>query len=103
MTTSRWDSRWPSRDETGTLATRSVVSHHQMSRPSERCGSVGSLLADGDVDLAGGLGQLERDLLAGVGRADDEDPALGQVLRAPVVGAVELRHARVELVGDRRA
>ena len=46
--------------------------------------------------------ELERDLLAGVGPADDEDPALGQVVGAPVRGAVDLGQLGIELVGDRR-
>ena len=97
MTTSRWDRRWPSRDETGTLATLSVVSHHHMSRPSQRCGRVGSFWPT-EMSTWRDSAELERDLLARVGRADDKNPTLGQLLRALVVGAVKLVQLRVELV-----
>ena len=73
-----------------------------MSRPSGRCGSVGSFWPTA-ISTSAGVGQLERDLLTRVGRADDEDPALRQILRALVLGAVELGQLGIELVGDRRA
>ena len=45
---------------------------------------------------------VERDLRAGVARADDEDVAILQLTRVPVVTRVELADGRIELAGERR-
>jgi hypothetical protein len=56
--------------------------------------------ADGEVDLVSGH-QLLGDLVAGVAAADDQDGTTGDRPGIAVGAAVQLRDARVELVGER--
>jgi hypothetical protein len=57
---------------------------------------------DGEVHLTTGVQQLVGDLAARLAAADDEDAAVGQLLRAAVRARVQLEHVRGDALGERR-